>query len=148
MRGGAIQTPAGKDVGQRRRRCLASRPRILGDVAKGPSTERHASGRVVLAGQDLEQARLARAVAPDKADLVSGGHGEARVRDDPARNDIDGKTSNLEQSYGVPAPIVRASPRARRPGAFGAKAGVKGPGASSSRTESALLVAPPFPWLR
>src|SRR5467141_1811151 len=44
--------------------------------------------------------------------------------------------------------MVLASSRARRPGAFGAEARVKGPGASSSRISDALLVTPPFPWLR
>src|SRR5260370_14780577 len=57
--------------------------------------------------------------------------------------------------------MSRAPSRPRRPGAIapheicdfvgtpeGAKACVKGPGASSSRIFNALLVAPPFPWLR
>src|SRR2546425_8871892 len=57
--------------------------------------------------------------------------------------------------------MLLASARARRPGARppheicdfagtpdGAEACVKGPGASSSRISDALLVAPPFPWLR
>src|SRR5437868_12615880 len=44
--------------------------------------------------------------------------------------------------------MVLAPSRARRPGACGAEACVKGPGASSSCMHDALLVAPPFPWLR
>src|SRR5262249_22573022 len=40
-----------------------------------------------------------------------------------------------------------AHSRARRPGALGAEAGVKGPGAAPSRMINTLLAAPPFPWL-
>src|SRR5712691_3035467 len=45
-------------------------------------------------------------------------------------------------------PMLLAASRSGRPGAFGAEAGVKGPGVSSSRIYDALLVTPPFPWLR
>src|SRR5437660_9713239 len=72
------------------------RPRILRHVTEGSAATHDPAGSVVLTGQNLEQARLANAVAADKADLVSGGHGEARFRQNPARDNIDGETSDLQ----------------------------------------------------
>src|SRR6266851_9791244 len=51
-------------------------------------------------------------------------------------------------TWSVAPPLDLASSRSRRAGASGAEACVKGPGASSSCISDALLVAPPFPWLR
>src|SRR5438128_608170 len=58
-------------------------------------TARSAAGRPCRA-EDLEQARLAGAVAPHQADLVSRGDGEARVRQHAARGDVDGKVADLQ----------------------------------------------------
>ncbi len=50
----------------------------------------------------------------------------------------------IERHQSVPPPMLLASSRFRRPGASGAEASVKGPGAPSSRISDALLAAPPL----
>jgi len=70
----------------------------LRHVAERASLQDDARRRVVFARQDLEQARLAGAVAADQADLVAGGHGEARVGKHPARGDVDGEIPDLQHA--------------------------------------------------
>ena len=75
---------------------LGARPRILRHVAQGSSAQHDPARSVVVPGQDLQQACLARAVAADEADLVPRGNGEARVGQHSARCDVDGETSGLD----------------------------------------------------
>ena len=92
----AVETAARKDVRECGLRRLRARPRVLRDVAERPAAQHQAGGRVVLAGEHLEQAGLAGAVPADEADLVPRGDGEARVRQHPLRHDVDGEVSDLE----------------------------------------------------
>jgi len=105
-RGRPVETSPREDVRERRIRRLRARPRILGHVAQRPAAEHKPARGIVLTGQDLEQARLARAVAPDQAHLVARGDGEARVREDAARGDVDGETTDLKHDG-----MLRAAPR-------------------------------------
>src|SRR3989442_6967678 len=78
--------------------------RVLRHVTQGPATQHEAGRRVVLAGQHLEQARLAHPVAADEADLVAGVDPEACIAEHASCRDIDGKSSRLDhggaKSYG------------------------------------------------
>jgi hypothetical protein len=51
-------------------------PRVLGQVADLAGGQHPSGGGQRLAGQDLGEGRLARAVAPHQADLVARGHPE------------------------------------------------------------------------
>jgi hypothetical protein len=92
----AVQPSPGQDVSERRLRGLGSRARVLGHVAERALFQDQPGSRVVLARQHFEQARLAGAVASDQTDLVPRRHGEARVREHPARDDVDGEISDLQ----------------------------------------------------
>src|SRR3989442_6030547 len=70
--------------------------RVLRHVTEGPATEHDAGRRVVLAGQHLEQARLAHPVAADEADLVACVDREACIAEYASCRDIDGKSSRLD----------------------------------------------------
>src|SRR6266481_7470686 len=54
----------------------------------------------------------------------------------------------VNAAHSDPSKEPAALEHPRRPGAFGAEACVEGPGATSSRIDDALLLAPPSPWLR
>src|SRR6202521_4636787 len=93
---GAVEPAARKDVGQRGLRRLGARPWVLGHVAEGPASQNEPARGVVLAGHHLEQAGLARAVAPDEADLVPDRDDERRVRQDTTPGDVDGEITYLQ----------------------------------------------------
>ena len=95
-RRGAVQAAARQDVRKRAVGGFCARPRILRDVAKCAAAQHEAGRGVVLAGQHLEQARLARAIAADEPDLVPGVDSEAGVGEHAARRDVDGESSGLQ----------------------------------------------------
>src|SRR5881296_501023 len=68
---GPVQASPGQDVGESSLGRFRAWARVLRHVAQRASAQDHAGGSGVVAGQDLEQARLARAVATDEADLVA-----------------------------------------------------------------------------
>src|SRR2546427_3961266 len=70
--------------------------RVLRHVTQSPATQHDAGRRVVLAGQHLEQARLAHPVAADEADLVACVDREACIAEYASCRDIDGKSSRLD----------------------------------------------------
>src|SRR3989442_7488374 len=83
--------------------------RVLRHVTQGPATQHEAGRRVVLAGQHLEQARLAHPVAADEADLVAGVDREACIAEHASCRDIDGKSSRLDHGgaqWYVPMPAA------------------------------------------
>ncbi len=61
---------------------------------------------------------------------------------------VEGDVDVLDRGVPEPLDVVVRSLQQLGPGACGAEAGVKGPGAALSRIYDALLAAPPFPWLR
>src|SRR2546427_11226176 len=75
--------------------------RVLRRVTPGPATQHDAGRRVVLAGQHLEQARLAHPVAADEADLVACVDREACIAEYASCRDIDGKSSRLDHGGGT-----------------------------------------------
>src|SRR5207247_5083456 len=92
--------------------------RVLRHITQGPATQHEAGRRVVLAGQHLEQARLAHPVAADEADLVACVDREACIAEHASCRDIDGKSSRLDhggaQSYvRMPSafPLTSQSPK-------------------------------------
>src|SRR5437016_12360438 len=74
--------------------------RVLRHITQGPATQHEAGRRVVLAGQHLEQARLAHPVAADEADLVACVDREACIAEHASCRDIDGKSSRLDHGGG------------------------------------------------
>ena len=70
--------------------------RLLGQHAEppGPGIFDGARIRLELAGDDLQQGRLARAVAPDQAGMVTLGQAEARLGEDLAPGNTVGKVGN------------------------------------------------------
>src|SRR5258708_1833925 len=93
---GAVQPSPGQDVCQRRLRGFGTRAGVLGHVAERALPQDEPGGGVVFAREHFEQTRLAGAVASDQSDLVAGRHGEARVREHAARDDVDGEVSDLK----------------------------------------------------
>src|SRR5947199_8654858 len=69
---------------------------VSGHVTQAAPTLHEAGCRVVLAGQHLEQARLANPVAADEADLVACVDREAGIAEHASCRDIDGKSSRLD----------------------------------------------------
>src|SRR2546428_8725882 len=91
-----VETSPGEDVRERRVRSLRARTGILRHVAERPAAQHKPAGGVVLAAQDLEQARLARAVSTNQADFVPGGDREPAVGQHPTPGDVNGETTDLE----------------------------------------------------
>src|SRR6185312_3255382 len=94
-----VESAAGKDVAQSRLVGVGPGSWVLRYIAQGPQQVHQAGFRVVLAGEDAEQAGFAGAVSSHQADLFARGHGEAGVGEDPARGDVDGEISNLEHEW-------------------------------------------------
>src|SRR2546426_3971336 len=92
----AVETSPGEDVRERRVRSLRARTGILRHVAERPAAQHKPAGGIDLAGQHLEQARLARAVATYQADFVPGGDCETGVGQHATRGDVDGETTYLK----------------------------------------------------
>src|SRR2546430_9193280 len=103
-------------------RSFRSRSRILWHVTQGPAAQHEAGRRIVLAGQHLEKACLARTVASDEADLVPGVDREACVAEHAACRDIDGESSRLD--HGGAKCYVRTQP-AFRPTSLAQEAALK-----------------------
>src|SRR3989442_7485139 len=101
-----VETSPGEDVRERRVRSLRARTGILRHAAERPAAQHKPAGGVVLTGQDLEQARLARAVATYQADFVPGADREPGVGQHATRGDVDGETADLEHDG-----MLRAAPR-------------------------------------
>src|SRR5260370_19457490 len=95
-----VEAAPGEDMREGCLRRLGAWPRVLRDVAERAAAQHQPSLGVVLAGEHLEEARLAGPVAADEPDLVAGGHGEARVGQNPARRDVDGEVADLEHESG------------------------------------------------
>ena len=70
--------------------------RILRQVAEGALADDPPGGRLGLAAEHAEQARLAGAVAADEADLVAGHHGEVGRLDDEPAADLHRESLRLE----------------------------------------------------
>ena len=69
----------------------AGDPWILRQVSEATLAHDFATRRLGFTAEHLEQARLARTVPADEADLVLGHHGERGVLDDEAATDLDVK---------------------------------------------------------
>ena len=89
---------------------------VLGYVAQGAAPEHDAARRLEVAGEHLEQARLAGSVAPDQSDLVTRTDGEARIGEDAARGDVDGQTTNLKHDGMLRAARGDVLSHIKRPG--------------------------------
>jgi len=97
----AVQVAAAQEAGER---SGVDRPGVgpgvLRHVAEGAAPEHHAARRLDLAGENLEEACLAGAVAPDQPDLVAVTEQEAAVLDDGAGRDFHGEIGCLEHGTG------------------------------------------------
>ena len=80
--------------------------RFLGDLTEaGVLRERHIAGLGrQFAGDDLEQRRLARAVAADEADLAAGRQRQAGIVDEKAPGDARGKIGDLKHGAAFATP--------------------------------------------
>src|SRR6266851_7620160 len=95
-----VEATSGEDVREGRLRRFGAGPWVLRHISQRAAAEHQPRLRVVLAREHLEEARLARSVAAHEPDLVAGGHGEARVGQNPARRDVDGEVADLEHECG------------------------------------------------
>ena len=70
--------------------------RVLGEVSERALSMDDTTGRGSRTSEDAEQARLARTVATDEADLVTGAHGERGAFDDKAPADFHRELAGLQ----------------------------------------------------
>ena len=81
--------------------------RVLRQVAEGALADDPPGGRLGLAAEHAEQARLAGAVAADEADLVAGHHGEVGRLDDEPAADLDRESLRLEHRARLRIAVLR-----------------------------------------
>ena len=72
--------------------------RVLRNVAERATAQHETCRGIVLAGQDLEQARLAGAVTANQSHLVARGDCEVGVRQNAASRDVYSEITDLEHA--------------------------------------------------
>ncbi len=94
---GGIEATTGEHVRHRGRfHTRAAGAGVLGEEAQVVGSEDHPGGRGCLTREHLQEARLARAVAADQADLVAGPEAERRVEERGPSADLDRELPYLE----------------------------------------------------
>ena len=129
---GHLLEPAGlQDVGEGRVRLGLASPRLLPQVAEPAPDDRTPGERRLVAGDHVEQARLAGAVAADDAGLVAGAQRERQAFEDRGPGDLDRQVGDLEHAHrGLRGGrwVVRSSMRS--------SPGVRGASTSADRRRS------------
>src|SRR5260370_38313328 len=84
-----VEAAPGEDMREGCLRRLGAWPRVLRHVAERAAAQHQPSLGVVLAGEHLQDARLAGPVAADEPALLAGGPAAARVGQNPAPPPLD-----------------------------------------------------------